>query len=310
MARSLWRAARALTATAAVMVTLACGSADSPKPPSTPSMPASGTSTVEIGGRQVTLHVPASYEPAHPAPLVVGLHGYTSNADELETFLKLTPESDRRGFIYVLPNGSTDDRGDRFWNATDACCFFSGTEPDDSRYLSDLISMVQSSYRIDRARVYLIGHSNGGFMSFRMACDHAEQVTAIVSVNGATWNDAAKCRPSEPVSVLAVHSSNDETVSFTGGAIDGTDYPSAATTVAQWLRYDRCADAGRDAPKLDLIAGLPDAETSVRTYARGCAGGSTVQAWTITGGTHVPALRAAFARGATDFLLSRVKPAR
>jgi polyhydroxybutyrate depolymerase len=312
MARHGWQAVRAMIAAAAVLVALACCSADSPGPSSVapPAMPASGTGTVEIGGRQVTVHVPGSYDPARPAPLVVALHGYTSNATELETYLRLTPESERRGFVYAYPDGSTDARGERFWNATDACCAFSSPAPDDSRYLSELISTLQRSYRIDRARVYLIGHSNGGFMAFRMACDHADQVTAIVSVNGASWNDTGRCRPSEPVSVLAIHSSTDETIAFGGGVIGRAAYPSAATTVAQWLGYDRCARAGRGAPRLDLVTDLPGAETSVRTYVQGCAGGSTVQAWTINGGAHAPRLGPAFAPAVTDFLLSQAKPAR
>jgi polyhydroxybutyrate depolymerase len=301
-----------MTAVAAVMMALACSSTDSPGPSSgaPPSMPSSGTDTVQIGGRDVTVHVPASYDPARPAPLVVALHGYTSNAKELETYLHLTPESDRRGFVYVYPDGSTDDRGDRFWNATNACCSFYDPKPDDSRYLSDLIAMMQSSYRIDPARVYLIGHSNGGFMALRMACDHADQVTAVVAVNGAGWNDPARCKPSAPVSVLAIHSSTDETVAFDGGLINGSAYPSADATVAHWRGFDRCADAGRDAPALDLISDLPGAETSVHTYVQGCAGGSTVQAWTINGGSHVPQLGPAFAPAVTDFLLSQAKPAR
>jgi len=312
MARHGWRTAEAMTAVAAVMVTLACGSVDEPAPSSgaPPAMPASGTGTVEIGGRPVTVQVPNSYDPARSAPLVVALHGYTSDAAEVEAYLRLTPQSERRGFVYAYPNGSADDRGERFWNATDACCAFSGSAPDDSRYLSELISTIEDSYRIDRTRVYLIGHSNGGFMAFRMACDHAEQVTAIVSVNGASWADPARCRPSEPVSVLAVHSTDDETVAFSGGVIGGAAYPSAATTIARWRGYDRCADTGRDAPELDLVTDLPAAETSVRTYEQGCAGGSTVQAWTINGGTHVPELGPAFGPAVTDFLLSQAKPAR
>jgi polyhydroxybutyrate depolymerase len=183
-----------MTAGVAVMVTLACGSADhrGPSADASPAMPASGTGTVEIGGRPVTVHVPESYDPARPAPLVVGLHGYTSSAQELESYLRLTPESDRRGFVYAYPDGTTDERGDRFWNATDACCAFFDPKPDDSRYLSELIATIEGSYRIDCARVYLIGHSNGGFMAFRMACDHADQITAIVALNGASWNDTAR----------------------------------------------------------------------------------------------------------------------
>jgi polyhydroxybutyrate depolymerase len=294
------------------MVTLACTSTDNPGPSAaaSPAMPASGTGTVQIGGREVTVHVPESYDPARPAPLVVGLHGYTSDGRQLESYLQLTPESERRGFVYANPDGLIDDQGERFWNATDACCAFTASPPDDSRYLSELISTLQSSYRIDRARVYLIGHSNGGFMSFRMACDHADQITAIVSLNGASWGDTVRCRPSEPVSVLAAHGSSDETIAFGGGAINGTAYPSAATTVAQWVGFNRCADAARETPALDLITDLPGAETSVRTYVQGCARGSTVQAWTMNSGTHVPRLGPAFAPAVTDFLLARSKPTR
>jgi polyhydroxybutyrate depolymerase len=309
MVRHGRRATQAMASAVAVMVTLACGSADD-RGPSSVAMPASGTGTVQVGGRQVTVHVPDLYDPARPAPLILALHGYTSDAKEVESYLRLTPESDRRGFIYAYPDGTTDDRGERFWNATDACCAFSGAAPDDSRYLSELIATIQGSYRIDRGRVYLIGHSNGGFMAFRMACDHADQITAIVSVNGASWNDAARCRPSRPVGVLAVHSSSDETVAFGGGVIGRAAYPSAATTVAQWLGYDRCAGTGRNASGLDLVTDLPAAETSVRTYAQGCAGGTVVQSWTINGGAHVPRLGPGFAPAVTDFLLSQVRPAR
>jgi polyhydroxybutyrate depolymerase len=273
-------------------------------------MPTIGTATVAVDGRRVTVHVPASSAAASPAPLVIALHGYTSNAAELEDYLRLTPESDRRGFVYAYPDGSTDQRGDQYWDATDACCDFYGSRPDNSQFLSDLIKTLQGAYRIDPARVYLIGHSNGAFMAMRMACDHADQITAIAAFNGATWQDAARCRPSEPVSVLTIRSSADETIAFGGGAINGVDYPSADRTVNDWVGYDRCAGGGADGPPLDIVADLPGAETSVRRYADGCAGGSAVQAWTIKDGQHVPKLGPGFASAVVDFLLSRTKPAR
>src|SRR5687768_7946282 len=116
-----WRSGRAMLSVAVVALALGCGTnppvAEPPDVAST--MPARGTGTVEIGGRTVTVHVPGSYDAATPAPLVIALHGYTSNAAELESYLRLTPESDRRGFVYAYPDGSTADRGERFWNATD-----------------------------------------------------------------------------------------------------------------------------------------------------------------------------------------------
>jgi pimeloyl-ACP methyl ester carboxylesterase len=72
----------------------------------------------------------------------------------------------------------------RFWNATDACCNLYGATVDDSAYLTDLIKMISTQYTVDPRRVYLVGHSNGAFMSFRMACDHADIITAIAALNG------------------------------------------------------------------------------------------------------------------------------
>ncbi|MEV4349044.1 alpha/beta fold hydrolase [Actinoplanes sp. NPDC049596] len=302
MARHRW-----WVAAVAVMVTMGCGSTpDEPEPIRWPK--SHGTGAVEFGGRRVNVHVPESYDPVRPPPLVIGLHGYSSNANELEAYFKLGQEAERLGFVYARPEGTVDDRGDQFWNATDACCAFYGPEPDDSRYLSELIAAMQQEYRIDRSRVYLIGHSNGGFMAFRMACDHADQVTAIVSLNGATWNDADKCRPSEPVGVLAVHSSADETIAFEGGSNGTGDYPSAATTVSRWRGYDRCAGDVRDAPALDLVTDLPGPETTVRTSGDDCAGGATVESWTINGGSHVPQLAYEFTPAVTRFLMSQANP--
>jgi polyhydroxybutyrate depolymerase len=302
-----WR----LTASAVLVLAVGCGTNEPPpQRPAAPAMPSIGTATVDVDGRRVTVHIPASYGGATAAPLVIGLHGYTSTGAELDSYLRLTAESDRRGFVYAYPDGSRDQRGDLFWDATDACCDFDGSRPDNATFLSGLITTIQRTYRIDRARVYLIGHSNGAFMAFRMACDHAEQITAIAAFNGATWQDPSRCRPSEPVSVLAIKSTADETVAFAGGVINGVGYPSAERTVTDWLGYDGCASAGSDGPPLDVVASLPGAETSVRSYADGCAGGAAVQTWTIDGGRHVPGLWPGFTPAVTDFLLSRTKPGR
>jgi polyhydroxybutyrate depolymerase len=260
-----------------------------------------------LGDRQFTLHIPDSYDPAKPAPLVVLLHGYTATGAVQEKYLGFTPESDRRGFIYAYPDGLTDTRNNRYWNATDACCDIYHSNVDDSAYLSDVIKKVESTYQIDTRRVYLVGHSNGAFMSFRMACDHADQITAIATLNGAMWQDAARCRPSEPVSVLDIHATADETIAYAGGSILNNRYPSAATTDADWLGFDHCTTKGAAAAPLDLVGNLPGAETSVLRYIGGCASGSTVEVWTVKNGTHVPAFGPAFAPAVMDFLLSRAK---
>jgi polyhydroxybutyrate depolymerase len=92
--------------------------------------------------------------------------------------------------------------GARFWNATDACCDVDASGVDDSSYLAGLINEIGSHVAVDPRRVFVVGHSNGAFMSYRMACDHADTIAAIVSLAGAPPADPAACRPTEPVAIL------------------------------------------------------------------------------------------------------------
>jgi polyhydroxybutyrate depolymerase len=295
-----------------VLLVVGCGSPVRTPPPASATSPAAtraparGDVLLTLHDRRFTLHIPASYDPAKPAPLVMLLHGYMSSGSAQEAYLRFTPESDRLGFLYAYPDGQVDPRQNRYWNATDACCDLYGSNVDDSGYLSDVIKRIASGYRVDSRRVYLVGHSNGAFMAFRMACDHADQITAIAALNGAMWADASRCRPSTTVSVLDIRGTSDLTISYGGGAIQGHAYPSAARTDADWLGLDHCPGTAAKRPALDLERDLPGAETAVLRYP--CAGKSTVETWTIAGGGHVPAFGAGFAPAVTAFLLSQAKP--
>lgn len=307
---------------AAVVVPLslvACGSTPSPKtPPVPPPAKPGATLTIDaVDGRPFRLYVPSTYTEARKAPLVVLLHGYTSKSAEADSYFKLAPEADKRGFLYAMPEGTKDRRDDQFWNATNACCDFYGAGTDDSGYLSRLIDAVTKSYQADAARVYLIGHSNGGFMAHRMACDHADRITAIASLAGMAPQDPAQCRPQRPVGVAQIHGTLDETISFEGGSNgSGRPYPSARDTVAMWQRLNGCAaspppSAGPQPPApapLDLESGLPGAETAVTSYSAGCPRGTRVELWAMKDARHVPALAPGFASTVLDFLFTQAAP--
>ena len=256
--------------------------------------------------RPFEVYVPTTYDDAVPAPLVVLLHGYSASGAIQDGYFGLQPVAEQRGFLYVHPDGTTNAVGKQFWNATNACCGF-GSSVDDSAYLMAVIHQVERDYNVDRKRIFLMGHSNGGFMSYRMACDHADTIAAIVSLAGATFAQTEKCRPSEPVSVLQIHGSADETIHYDGGEILSEAYPSAAATVATWAGYDRCgAESVTSGETLDIAAQIAGAETSVETFPR-CPAGIDVELWTVAGGPHVPALTPTFATAAIDFLLSHPK---
>jgi polyhydroxybutyrate depolymerase len=265
------------------------------------------TVTVNLDDRPFQLHVPGGYDPVKKAPLVVLLHGFQSSAAIQEGYFKLTAESERRGFLYAMPDGTKNRQGERFWNATEACCDLERTGVDDSAYLHRLLNLVTSSYSVDTRRVYLVGHSNGGFMAYRMACEHATEITAMVSLAGAATNDASRCAPDRPVSVLQIHGTADRTILSEGGAGEGRPYPSVATTLALWRRHNGCGDqADTSATPIDLDSDLPGPETIVTTYLAGCRDATRVELWSIKDGGHVPALTADFAPAIIDFLLARV----
>jgi polyhydroxybutyrate depolymerase len=256
------------------------------------------TTTVRLDDRTALLYVPANRSSGTPV-LVVALHGYTGDAQGGMDFLGLRSLADRRGFLVLAPQGTTDQEGHTFWNASRACCNFEGSAVDDSAYLSRVIASVASAYTIDPARVYLVGHSNGGFMAQRFACDHADQVAAIASVAGALDTDAA-CEPAEPVSMVQVHGTADETILYGGGQINGASYTSAAATVARWRTIDGCPAASTPGARLDADADVEGDDLAPNTWT-GCRGGTAVALWTISDGRHVPTLTAAFTAALLDW---------
>ena len=249
--------------------------------------------------RPATVRVPGDYDPAGSYPLVVLLHGYTASGSVQEAYFGLRTAVNRLDFISVLPDGLVDSLGNRYWNATDACCNVDGSRVDDVAYLTGLIDEAIDTYAIDPARVYLLGHSNGGFMSYRMTCDVAEKVTAIASLAGAAFFDPALCDPARPVSVLQIHGTLDSTVVYRGGTIGRARYPGARESVLQYAERAGCTGELMPVEPVDFAGSLPGEETTRETVSEGCSGGTDYALWSIQGGGHIPGL----ANGAIDEVL-------
>jgi polyhydroxybutyrate depolymerase len=264
-----------------------------------------------IGGdRPVTVHVPPGYDGSKAVPLVVLLHGYGASGALQEAYFQLKKLADANGFLYVHPDGTQDAGGKRFWAASDACCDFGKKGVDDSAYLKGVVDDIKAAYKVDPKRVFFIGHSNGGFMSYRMACDHAPMVAAMVSLAGAMPKDPTMCKASEPVSVLQIHGDKDETVLYQGGTFAASAaYPGAPASIDQWLTIDGCASTADTSPApLDLEGSLTGDETTIARYASGCKPGGHAELWTIKNGGHIPALSPSFAPKVIEFLLAHPKP--
>ena len=261
----------------------------------------------KVALRPYSEFVPSSYSSKSPVPLVVLLHGYGSSGKQQETYMNFSAVAEQRGFILAYPDGTVDATGKQFWNATEVCCNFF-IDVDDDAYLISILNDMESKYSIDRKRIYFVGHSNGGFMSYRMACKHSDRIAAIASLAGATFLNSSDCAAKEPVSVLQVHGTSDTTILYNGGAILGKQYPSATASVTQWATVNRCSNNSTPrADKLDLVTTITGSETSISSW-NNCRNGTEVELWTVDQGGHTPAISTTFASKVYDFLASHPKP--
>lgn len=267
--------------------------------------------SINAGRGEVSVYIPDSYTPDTPTPLIILLHGYMNNGDDVENYIQLAQFVDSYGFLYVTPTGRSNFLGMEYWNATDACCDLFNNNPDDSAYLRGLIDAMQDRYNVDPRRIHFAGHSNGGFMSYRMACDHADIVASIASLAGATWDDPADCRPSEPVHTLQIHGTDDGVIRYNGGTVPlGGPHPSAPQTTLTWAAYDGC-DPVSDMPitTFDLTTDIAGDDAAALEYVTRCNPGGSARLWTIPGGAHSPNLTQDFRTLVLDFLFAHPKPA-
>lgn len=268
---------------------------------------AQATDVVYPGDRPFTLVVPSKYQAGTPAPLIIALHGYTSEKPYAESYFALGKVAEEKAILTVYPSGTEDSNGYLFWNATPACCNFESSTVDDEAYLLSIIDSVAKDYSVDAARVFIVGHSNGGFMAHRMACNQSDRIAAIVSLAGATYSNSKSCNPTSPVNVLQIHGTNDAVITYTGGYLFNSAYPSARKTIDLWGKLNECGKkAYRVLPRLDLDVKLSGLETTVLRY-KGCKTGANSALWTINKGKHSPELSANFAKSVVNYLLTHPK---
>lgn len=241
----------------------------------------SGPPLVFGGDRPVGLQIPPLLE-GETYPLVVILHGYGASGFLQQAYFGMSDLAERDGVFVLAPDGLVDSAGRQFWNADPICCDLDGRQPDDVGYLGGLIDDVAAAWPVDRARIRVIGHSNGGFMAYRLACERADVVTSIVVLAGQAAD--VPCAPAQPVHVLHIHGTADEIV----------PYAAAEPSVDEWAGHDGCTGTRAAAGTVDLDGAVVGAETEQAVTA-GCPDGGAVELWTMTGSGHLPNLLSAFA---------------
>lgn len=227
--------------------------------------------------RDYRLYVPTAYTGDEAVPLLLNLHGYSSDNFGQSLYANFNPIADTAGFITVLPNGTFDGFGLRFWN----CFVAPGIGVDDVAFLSDLIDSVSALYNIDPQRIYSTGMSNGGFMSYALACELSERIAAIASVTGTIDKDRLSfCAPTHQVPVMHIHGTNDPTVPYG----DNLTFFSVDSVIHYWTAFNHTDEVADFIAVPDIVTtDLCTAEHYI--YDNGWAG-SRVEHYKIIGGEH------------------------
>ncbi|MEW5742578.1 MAG: PHB depolymerase family esterase [Myxococcota bacterium] len=215
--------------------------------------------------RRALVYVPASAA-GHAAPLILSLHGFSSDPEEHRDTTHYRELAEAKGFIVAFPSGVA-----RSWNGG-ACCGPSNvTGVDDVGFLRALISFLSVEYCVDARRIHVSGFSNGGFLAHRMGCEAADVVASVGVVAGQMA--VAACAPVRPMPVAQLHGALDPVVPFPGNPFLG--FPATMTTAGGWAERDGCQATTRD----------DDAGVQLHRWTQ-CAGGAQVQLTVVEGGGH------------------------
>lgn len=226
--------------------------------------------------------------PGERRPLLIFLHGLGASGKAAFDVLHLAQLGARERIFVLAPDGDSDRQKRRFWNAGPSCCNFDRAPVDDIARLTALIDEWRARPDVDPARVYLTGHSNGGFMTERLACSLGQRIAAAASLSGAAPPADSNCAPNSPLALLEVHGDADAIVHYGGGSVFDSPalapHPAIPEGFRDWAKRFGCTGEPKSGAELDLDARLPGAETRVEEYPS-CARGS-VTLWTVRGGSH------------------------
>ena len=195
--------------------------------------------------RLYRVHVPQNYRADQLTPMVLSLHGGGGNMryQATDEFYGWISKSEQAGFIAVFPNGYSRFRDGKLgtWNASICCGQARDKNSDDVGFIKALIADIKTKLNIDAKRIYANGMSNGGMMSYRLACELPE-IRAIAAVAGTDGTLA--CSPNRAVPIFHIHAKDDDRVLFNGGSGSASDthadFVSVPKTIEKWVKLNRC----------------------------------------------------------------------
>jgi polyhydroxybutyrate depolymerase len=181
--------------------------------------------------RNYIVFLPQNFQPN--MPVVISIPGYTETAKWYMDYTQMNTVADTAGFIPVYPNAIYPGFNSGIGENPEA------PTPDvnDVGFIDALIDTLYNHFSIDLERVYACGYSNGGFMSYKLACQLSHRIAAIASVAGTiSFSTADNCNAGHTMPVLHIHGTADSVVPLKGA----TGWNSVNHTLSQWIDFNGC----------------------------------------------------------------------
>lgn len=243
---------------------------------------------VVAGVRSYSIHVPDSYDPATPTPLVLTFHGAGMTGSAQEAVSNWNTVADREGFIVVYPTArealvpgyaTGHRRGMDVWRVTKPFFDDDGimrARTPDVLFVVNLLRRLGKRYNIDPRRIYANGLSNGGGMSWLLSCTLSDQIAAVGLVGAAYTIATDWCAKRPPVPAIMFHGTADSFTKYHGGKvwIAPRPFPSIPAISREWADRNECRTHTDSSVASDVV----------RRQWRNCV--ADLELYTIEGGGH------------------------
>jgi len=209
--------------------------------------------------REYYLYLPDSMEV--DSPLLFVFHGYSGSASSIMNYSGLNQIADDNGFAVCYPQGLIDEWDYAFWNV--GYDWHVDETVDDVGFSTSLAQYLQTEYNLSGLNTFSTGMSNGGDMSYLLACQASDVFKAVAPVAGCmmTWLYNS-CVPLNPIPVFEIHGTDDDVTWWDGaGEINNDGYgpwESVDTTFNFWTQLNSCTEF--------IIDTLPDVDMSDGSY--------------------------------------------
>ena len=163
--------------------------------------------------REYLVHVPENLN--NDSPIVFVIHGYTGSAEGIAAYSGMNSIADREGFIAVYPQGTIDSYGNAFFNV--GYEFNDDSPINDVSFIRELVKSISQEFNLKRKRAFATGMSNGGDMSYLLACTSSDLFKAVAPVAGVLMKGLKdSCKFNSPVPIFEIHGTADKISLFEG----------------------------------------------------------------------------------------------